>query len=277
MGKIKYGIAESRGFRPYMEDAHAIHDEEVDGLFCAEVFDGHTGGAVSGMAAEMLFQFFISFSKESTTLSTGGIPAWFNAESLRRAYHAVDRYAVEHRLEGGAAAAGIAIYRDRFLAANVGDVRIVAGNGSDTVELTLDHKPGLPKERARIEALGGRIITLDQPRVEGSLNMSRALGDVSLKPFVTSEPRIVEGYLGRETDVIVLASDGIWDAVSSSDAIRLAREKDDPEIAAQLICTTASNNGSMDNMTAIVLYLKAYVSSFGLDHFHVTRIIDHTV
>ena len=54
-------------------------------------------------------------------------------------------------------------------------------------ELTKDHSPGRDDERARIEAAGGIVVTLwGKPWVNAELPMSRAIGDVYQKRWVSS-------------------------------------------------------------------------------------------
>jgi protein phosphatase 1L len=201
----------------------------------------------------------------------------FTAEALREAYLAIDRLIVGRDTESGTAAATFYLQGERFLAANVGDARIVIGEGSRTIQLTVDHKPDLPEERARIEALGGRVMALDVPRVQGTLAMSRALGDATLKPFVTPEPRIAEGSLGRSDDLAVIACDGVWDVLTSEEAIALARTALTPDAAARLLRETALERGSTDNITVIVVDLKPYAAECAADHLHVSRILDRAI
>lgn len=63
----------------------------------------------------------------------------------------------------GTTASVVVIRRDRVYVAHVGDSAVVLGvqdSPTDEVlraeEITQDHKPELPKERKRIEGLGGR-------------------------------------------------------------------------------------------------------------------------
>jgi serine/threonine protein phosphatase PrpC len=196
------------------------------------------------------------------------------AEDLREAYLATDRYIIDQGTGSGTAAATLYIHRGRFLAANAGDVRIVIGDGRHVRELTVDHRPDLPEEKARIEALGGRTVLLDVARVQGMLAMSRALGDAALKPYVIAEPRITEGTLGKSNDVAVLACDGVWDVLTSEQAVAIARAAADPVEAAEQIKTRALDLGSTDNITVIVIDLKTYAAECMNEHLRVTRVMD---
>ena len=44
-----------------------------------------------------------------------------------------------------------------MISANVGDSRAILSRAGTAIDLTKDHKPNDPVERARIESLGGRV------------------------------------------------------------------------------------------------------------------------
>lgn len=50
----------------------------------------------------------------------------------------------------------------------------------------------------------------DVPRVNGQLAVSRAFGDKSLKSHLRSDPDIQDSNVDTNTDILVLASDGLW-------------------------------------------------------------------
>lgn len=70
--------------------------------------------------------------------------------------------------------------------ANAGDSRCVMGKGGRAIPLSFDHKPECEVEIARIEAAGSVI---QEGRVDGHLNLTRALGDLKFKkkPGLTAE------------------------------------------------------------------------------------------
>ena len=62
--------------------------------------------------------------------------------------------------------------------ANAGDSRCVLCRGGEAVDMSMDHKPQLDSERQRILKAGGFV---SDGRVNGSLALSRAIGDLEFK------------------------------------------------------------------------------------------------
>lgn len=193
---------------------------------------------------------------------------------MREAYLSTDAYIIGKGLEEGAAAATLYMQGERFIAANTGDTRIIMGKGEGWAQLTVDHKPDVPEEQKRIEGLGGSVIVWGVPRVQGILAMSRALGDPSLKPFVTSEPRVAEGLLGKENDVAIIACDGVWDVLKPQEVVLMARQERDPQKAAETIVAKALDAGTTDNVTVIVLDIREYTAAFSREQMEILSVLD---
>ncbi|PKI35717.1 hypothetical protein CRG98_043875 [Punica granatum] len=108
---------------------------------------------------------------------------------------------------------------------NVGDSRAVLAtrdkdNSLVAVQLTVDLKPDLPREAARIQQCKGRVFALqDEPEVarvwlpnndSPGLAMARAFGDFCLKDFgLISVPDIFYRRLTERDEFIILATDGV--------------------------------------------------------------------
>ena len=269
---IDVGISEDTGYRSSMEDEHAVYRRPTLQFFSAEVYDGHGGRRASQVAAEMITPHFLhTWNRESEKTLSDQLPL---SLFLRDAYVAVDNHLLRESVESGTTGAGLYLIADRFFAVNCGDTKIVIGIDEAVNELTVDHKPDAPEELERIERLGGYVISFGVSRVMGILAVSRALGDSSLKPFVTAEPRIAEGYLGRENDFAVIACDGVWDVLTPDIVIAITRAAKDAQAAAENIKTTAIDSGSTDNVTVIVLDLRAYVAKLKRGKMEITQIID---
>ncbi|CAI9768160.1 unnamed protein product [Fraxinus pennsylvanica] len=117
-----------------------------------------------------------------------------------------------------------------------------------TNPLSDDIKPNRIDERKRIECAGGVVMWAGTWRVGGVLAMSRAFGNRLLKKFVVAEPEIQDQEVDQDLELLVLASDGLWDV----DAISLA-QTEDPEAAARKLVETAFTRGGADNITCIVV------------------------
>ena len=63
--------------------------------------------------------------------------------------------------------------------ANAGDSRCVVCRDGRAIEMSFDHKPEDEPESARIKKAGGRVT--QDGRVNGGLNLSRAIGDHAYK------------------------------------------------------------------------------------------------
>jgi len=78
-----------------------------------------------------------------------------------------------------------------------------------------DHKPDLPREKERIQKAGGYIT---EGRINGNLNLSRALGDLEYKrnsdlgpgeQLISAVPEIKKRTLTSDDEFLVLGCDGI--------------------------------------------------------------------
>ena len=89
--------------------------------------------------------------------------------------------------------------------AHVGDSRGVLCRAGYAVAITQDHKPDLEPEKARIEALGGFVSFIGCWRAMGILAMSRAIGDLFLKPYGACTPGTLGAWPDRGGRAGVLA------------------------------------------------------------------------
>ena len=113
--------------------------------------------------------------------------------------------------------------------ANAGDSRSIIVRNGKPVPLSIDHKPGLPGERRRIIHAGGKVLGKADPRVQGDLNLSRAIGDWRHKQnsqlplelqMISPRPDITITNIGKDDEFIVIGCDGIWERFSSADCAK---------------------------------------------------------
>jgi serine/threonine protein phosphatase PrpC len=56
----------------------------------------------------------------------------------------------------------------------------------------------------------------------GELAVSRAIGDHCLRPYVIPEPELLMVERTPDDEVLVMASDGLWDVMNNQEAVDMA-------------------------------------------------------
>ncbi|CAH8330538.1 unnamed protein product [Eruca vesicaria subsp. sativa] len=162
---------------------------------------------------------------------------------------------------------------------NIGDSRAVLAtrdqdNALVAVQLTIDLKPDLPSESARIQKCKGRVFALqDEPEVarvwlpdsnSPGLAMARAFGDFCLKDYgLISVPDINYRRLTEADEFIILASDGVWDVLSNKEAVDVVASAPSRSTAARALVDTAVRSWRIkyptsknDDCTVVCLFLQ---------------------
>ncbi|RLN20175.1 hypothetical protein BBJ28_00014809 [Nothophytophthora sp. Chile5] len=147
----------------------------------------------------------------------------------------------------------------RLYVANVGDCRAVLCTAEGTaVDLTTDHKASLPAEQARIEASGGFV---HNGRLDGILALSRGFGDLAHKQdgHLEVTPDVLEHLVVPADQFLLLASDGLFDVLTSQQAVnfvlRKLRTHGDVQLAAQELVLKAQAYFAHDNVSVIIVAL----------------------
>ncbi|KAF9592600.1 hypothetical protein IFM89_016210 [Coptis chinensis] len=154
---------------------------------------------------------------------------------------------------GSTAVTAILINGRKLWIANVGDSRAVLSKGGQAIQMSVDHEPNT--ERGIIETKGGFVSNMpgDVPRVNGQLAVSRAFGDKSLKSHLRSDPDTRNADIDLETDLLILASDGLWKVMENQEAVDIARKFRDPQRAAKQLAVEALDRDSKDDISCIVV------------------------
>lgn len=282
-GFFRVSVSSSQGQREYMEDKHYIAPNK---RFMA-IFDGHGGPDVAAHCQSHFYHELCDQLAHRDTSTTEEDPVAHalisTIATLQDQILARDEWQAQ-----GSTIVGIYVQNDQLWAVNLGDSRAVLSHAGTAVPLTSDHTPA--RERARIEALGGHVIREDPDdefenpelqnpelqndrkdqvyRINGILAVARAVGDRDLRPFVSSTAEVRSIARSREDDVfIVLASDGLWDVMTNSEAIDFVRKKTEAAktpgdrsarkaSSAHDLVQEALTRGSTDNITTIVLWFK---------------------
>mmetsp|Transcript_29789 Transcript_29789/g.61080 ORF Transcript_29789/g.61080 Transcript_29789/m.61080 type:complete len:637 (-) Transcript_29789:142-2052(-) len=301
------GYCDIQGRRRTIEDFHTVHlngDYQFYG-----VFDSHMGNLASKYAAA-------SFDRqiEERLPSVDGdiqtdVQDWKKKVEvkLNEAFNdlhlgIVDAIASspgDVMEDAGTTATILVVTELAVIVANVGDSRAVLSNWNrdsesyDTVtplQLTVDHIASSPDEQFQIIQKGGFISQSGGiPRVNGSLAVSRSLGDFKLSRYLSRTPhlfaltkyevydkcrksikddRAYRGnnnlYISAVDDIrpcfIIMASDGLWDVMTNQEAVDMVVEVIESnnsgteyQLAAELLTQEAYVRGSSDNIGVCVV------------------------
>jgi len=177
--------------------------------------------------------------------------------------------------DSGCTAVMALLVNNKLYVANAGDSRCVVSVGGKAHDMSKDHKPEDELELKRICKAGGRVSS--DGRVNGGLNLSRALGDHNYKKnkdlpnteqMITALPDVtVLDITPDDNNFIVLACDGIWNSLSSQEVVDFILERiNKPDVKLSSICeelfeqclapNTLSDGTGCDNMTCIIVKLK---------------------
>ena len=190
---------------------------------------------------------------------------------------------IDHVFSGTTAVVAWLFGRDIYTAWT-GDSRCVVGRTTNpengrirfkAIELSHDQKPVRADEKRRVRSAGGRIarwqrnvgpmrVWLPRDWTPG-LAMTRSIGDTILSEFgVSPVPEVTFTQLGSSDSFIVLASDGVWEFMSSQEVVdfigRMRREDRSASDASEALVREAvrrwrRNEVVVDDTTAVVMWM----------------------
>lgn len=228
-----YAVSMMQGWRLNMEDSHTAK-LELPGLpnwsFFA-VFDGHAGASVAEYSAENLVNSILSHANFQKYIADTDkeICDADVCSAIKESFLSIDvamrdlpdfKNGVDR---SGSTAVCVLVSPTKFYFANCGDSRAFLCRDSKVNFSTKDHKPVDPEEKERIENAGGSVMVR---RINGTLAVSRALGDFEYKTdknkeptkqLVSPEPEVTTLNRDECDHFIVLACDGIFDVSSTEE------------------------------------------------------------
>ncbi|XP_032883303.1 protein phosphatase 1A isoform X1 [Amblyraja radiata] len=269
---LHYGLSSMQGWRIEMEDAHTAiiglpHGLEAWSFFA--VYDGHAGSQVARYCCEHLLGHITStldfkVSEDLTDLTVEKVKS-----GIRTGFLQIDEHmrTISEKRHGsdrsGSTAVGVMLSPKHIYFINCGDSRGLLCRNGQVHFFTQDHKPSNPLEKERIQNAGGSVMI---QRVNGSLAVSRALGDFDYKcvhgkgpteQLVSPEPEVYEIERRDNDQFIILACDGIWDVMGNEEICEFVKSRlevsDDLEKVCNQIVDTCLYKGSRDNMSVVLI------------------------
>lgn len=282
---VNWVCASMRGWRPTMEDTHIATSISRNGneLGMFAVFDGHGGQEVSALVQLLLPHVL---EKRLTSMSSKADVDLANI--LTDAVEEVDVCLFNGPLGIGwllsslhpfwsvgctSCVAVVDPIERKIVVANTGDSRAILCRDGVAISLSEDHKPEDSEEYRRIRKAGGTVVRYGPCfRVDGGLNLSRALGDFKYKTNVSlpsHEQKIVarpdittqEWLPGSADEFLVIACDGLFERMNRQQVVNhirggLANGAAPREVLQDLLhacCARTSRDAGQDNETIILV------------------------
>ncbi|XP_063171666.1 protein phosphatase 1F [Candoia aspera] len=260
---LQISVHATRNTRRKMEDRHVSLPEFnqlfglQDGLDRAyfAVFDGHGGIEAANYAATHLHA---NLAHHKELLEDP-------AEALKDSFQKTDEMflsrARREKLRSGTTGVSSFIAEDKLHIAWLGDSQVMLVQQGKVITLMEPHKPEREDEQQRIEALGGCVTYMDCWRVNGTLAVSRAIGDLLQKPYISGCADSVSFELTGAEDYILLACDGFFDTIQPVEVVdhvleHLMQNQGDGLQTAERLVAVAKQSGSTDNITVLVVFLR---------------------
>ncbi|KAK9844809.1 hypothetical protein WJX74_007066 [Apatococcus lobatus] len=254
------------------------------------VFDGHGGKAAGQYTAKHLMPAVTSGLREGSSkmtaqreasegldldglqsdLAGGDIDAWQLQdaaveqlpEALSHAFQRVQQDFFTSSKQSGTTATLVTLVGWDVFVANVGDSCAYLDTGSEVLQVSGNHRLDDAKaERERVEAAGSNVSqsNLDGKPVgpmrvwPGGLAMSRSIGDHEAGEAVISTPEVRHLVLPETGARIIIASDGLWDAINPKTAAHHVRGTPASKAAHDLMQAALKKRGMRDDITVIVI------------------------
>ncbi|MQM15224.1 hypothetical protein Taro_048168 [Colocasia esculenta] len=213
------------------------------------VFDGHNGASAAVFTKEHLLDHVLSAIPQGL-----GREEWLQA--LPQALVAGEA--------SGTTVTLVVVDGWTVTVASVGDSRCILDSQGGVVSLlTVDHRlEENVEERERVTASGGEVGRLNLCGGQevgplrcwpGGLCLSRSIGDTDVGEFIVPIPHVKQVKLSSAGGRLIIASDGIWDALSSETAAKSCRGLP-ADLAAKLVVKEAlRTTGLKDDTTCLVV------------------------
>ncbi|PKA61458.1 putative protein phosphatase 2C 15 [Apostasia shenzhenica] len=262
--QVRYGCAaQSKKGEDYFlvkTDCHRVPGNPATTFCVFAIFDGHNGTAAAIYARDNLLNHVV----DAIPLGIAR-EEWLQAlpRALVAGFVKTDKEFQCKRQLSGTTATFVIIDGWTITVASVGDSRCILDTlGGEVSILTVDHRlEDNAEERERVTASGGAVSRLSMGGPEfgplrcwpGGLCLSRSIGDNDVGEFIVPVPHVKQVQLSNCGGRLIIASDGIWDALPSETVAKSCRGFPAEVAARQVVKEALETRGLRDDMTCIVV------------------------
>ncbi|KAM4095272.1 hypothetical protein ACJW30_08G017200 [Castanea mollissima] len=262
---VRYGhAAQSRKGEDYFlikTDCQRVPGNSSSAFSVFAIFDGHNGNAAAIFTKEQLLNHVLGAIPRGL-----GREEWLQAlpRALVAGFVKTDKEFQSRGETSGTTATFVIVDGWTVTVASVGDSRCILDTQGGTVStLTVDHRlEENVEERERVTASGGevgRLSIVGGAEIgplrcwPGGLCLSRSIGDMDVGEFIVPIPYVKQVKLSKAGGRLIIASDGIWDALSSEMAAKSCRGLPAELAARQVVKEALRTRGLKDDTTCIIV------------------------
>jgi len=222
------------------------------------VYDGHSTQVIAQLLADKLDDYFFEEFRVSHDIHG----------SIKKAFLRLEKEVIvelqEWKPRGGSTALCSFLYNDQLHVANLGDSQAVLFKEDGYIELSNLHDFTNESERANVEQKGGTVLN---NRLQGELAISRSIGDINFKRYMSSEPEIISYKFTDKDTYLFLASDGFWNGLTAQVCLENINKMNikkgqikELKVLGDFLIEEACKNikTKKDNMTLIIISLRDY-------------------
>ncbi|OIT28629.1 PREDICTED: probable protein phosphatase 2C 35 [Nicotiana attenuata] len=302
--KLEYAVLTQRGFYPESpekenQDSYCIRTQLQGNpnVHFFGVFDGH--GQFGTQCSLFVRDRLVEILSDDPTLLDDPVKA-YNSAFLRTNEELHSNSDIDDSMSGTTAITALLV-GDMLYVANVGDSRAVLsvkeGNRVVAKDLSSDQTPFRKDECERVKSCGARVLSVDQveglkdpdiqswgdeeteggdpPRLWVQNGMypgtafTRSVGDSTAESIgVVAVPEVSTVQLTNSHPFFVIASDGVFEFLSSQTVVDMVNRCADPRDACSAIAGESyklwlDHENRTDDITIIIVHIKALTNSGG--------------
>ncbi|GAX81509.1 hypothetical protein CEUSTIGMA_g8937.t1 [Chlamydomonas eustigma] len=248
------------------------------------VFDGHGGKAAANYASKNMMELVGKYmdrckGSEPVLLDPANLPVDLGEEqraslavqdvmverfpkALFAGFVEANKVCMERYKESGTTATLVVAVGWTLLVASVGDSLAFLDTGTEILQISGNHRVSdCPEEAERVRQAGGHIAQSDIDGVvagplrvwPGGLMMTRSIGDAAAGDLCLGEPEVRQVTIPPNGARLIIASDGLWDAVQHKTAISNIRKMPAGQAANMAMHAAIKKKGLVDDITIVVV------------------------